>query len=244
MTSARRRNHLTTYFSERIPVAVVKRRISVNPTAGSTPSTRHPPPYRGSFLTQPQQPSFLAPTSRLLCDRNESLRSSPLVHFQDRKHRMSHRHDGQNISRPDLAGVQYIVEISGTWAETDSLTYGKINSPTSITVRIPQIRHIPSARLWDTCQVCVAKYNFYSYLISSFGTSDTFNASSSFLFTNVRRRHDDKNYTVINKVTDVFSGVPPGGVGVFKPPYPETPKALQNRAKLNPIVKTVKNCWI
>ena len=34
--------------------------------------------------------------------------------------------------------------------------------------------------------------------------------------------------------------------GVFKPPLPpsEIPKALQNRAKLNPIVKTVKNCWI
>jgi len=27
-------------------------------------------------------------------------------------------------------------------------------------------------------------------------------------------------------------------------PPPEIPKALQNRAKLNPIVKTVKNCWI
>jgi len=27
-------------------------------------------------------------------------------------------------------------------------------------------------------------------------------------------------------------------------PHPEIPKALQNRAKLNPIVKTVKNCWI
>ena len=33
----------------------------------------------------------------------------------------------------------------------------------------------------------------------------------------------------------------PGGFGVFKPP-PEILKALQNRAKLNPIVKTVKNC--
>ena len=33
------------------------------------------------------------------------------------------------------------------------------------------------------------------------------------------------------------------GLGEFKPP-PEIPKALQNRAKLNPIVKTVKNCWI
>jgi len=31
------------------------------------------------------------------------------------------------------------------------------------------------------------------------------------------------------------------GVGVYPPPPPEIPKALQNRAKLNPIVKTVKN---
>ena len=31
-----------------------------------------------------------------------------------------------------------------------------------------------------------------------------------------------------------------GGFGGFKPP-PEIPKALQNHAKLNPIVKTVKN---
>ena len=31
------------------------------------------------------------------------------------------------------------------------------------------------------------------------------------------------------------------GVGVFKPP-PENPKAPQNHAKLNPIVKTAKNC--
>ena len=29
--------------------------------------------------------------------------------------------------------------------------------------------------------------------------------------------------------------------GSFKPP-PEIPKALQNRAKVNPIVNTVKNC--
>ena len=34
------------------------------------------------------------------------------------------------------------------------------------------------------------------------------------------------------------SGVPGGGGGE------EFPKALQNRAKLNTIVKTVKNCWI
>ena len=39
------------------------------------------------------------------------------------------------------------------------------------------------------------------------------------------------------------SGIPRGGFGVLKPP-PEILKALQNRAKLNPIVKTVKNCWI
>ena len=35
-----------------------------------------------------------------------------------------------------------------------------------------------------------------------------------------------------------------GSLGGFKPPPPEIPEALQNRAKLNPIVKTVKNCWI
>jgi len=34
------------------------------------------------------------------------------------------------------------------------------------------------------------------------------------------------------------SGVPRGGLSEI------IPKALQNRAKLNPIVKTVKNCWI
>ena len=33
-----------------------------------------------------------------------------------------------------------------------------------------------------------------------------------------------------------------GVFGAFKPPPREIPKALQNRAKLNPIVKTVKNC--
>ena len=34
-----------------------------------------------------------------------------------------------------------------------------------------------------------------------------------------------------------------GGGGV-KPPPPQIPKAPQNHAKLNPIVKTVKKCWI
>ena len=45
----------------------------------------------------------------------------------------------------------------------------------------------------------------------------------------------------------LISGVPGGGgEGVWgsNTPQPEIPKALQNRAKLNPIVKTVKNCWI
>ena len=41
------------------------------------------------------------------------------------------------------------------------------------------------------------------------------------------------------------SGVPRGGwrVQTHLPPT-EIPKALQNRAKINPIVKTVKNYWI
>ena len=42
-------------------------------------------------------------------------------------------------------------------------------------------------------------------------------------------------------VTDI--GVLRGGWGVQHPPS-EIPKALKNLAKLNPIVKTVKNCWI
>ena len=40
----------------------------------------------------------------------------------------------------------------------------------------------------------------------------------------------------------LVSGVTRGVWGVQPPPRPEIPKALQNRAKLNPIVKTVKNC--
>ena len=35
-----------------------------------------------------------------------------------------------------------------------------------------------------------------------------------------------------------------GGFGVFKFRPPEILKAHQNRAKLNPIAKTVKNYWI
>jgi len=38
-----------------------------------------------------------------------------------------------------------------------------------------------------------------------------------------------------------LSGVTREGLGAFKPPQPpEIPKAFQNRAKLNPILKTVK----
>jgi len=41
------------------------------------------------------------------------------------------------------------------------------------------------------------------------------------------------------------SGVPRGeSLGGFNLPPPQIPKVLQNRAKINPIVKTVKNCWI
>jgi len=39
----------------------------------------------------------------------------------------------------------------------------------------------------------------------------------------------------------IVSGVPRGGLEGFNPPPPEIPKAFQNRAKLNPIVKTDKN---
>jgi len=38
----------------------------------------------------------------------------------------------------------------------------------------------------------------------------------------------------------LISGVSREGFGVSN--HPEIPKTLQNRAKLNPIVKTIKNC--
>ena len=47
------------------------------------------------------------------------------------------------------------------------------------------------------------------------------------------KSHGDSRFTVAYR----------GGFGVFNPP-PEILKALQNRAKLNPIVKILKNCWI
>jgi hypothetical protein len=49
-------------------------------------------------------------------------------------------------------------------------------------------------------------------------------------------------YTLVSVCKDIAVAYR-GGCGVFKPPSPsEIPKALQNRAKINPIVKTVKNC--
>jgi len=48
-----------------------------------------------------------------------------------------------------------------------------------------------------------------------------------------------KFYPTLNQA--MTSDVPRGGGST---PRPEIPKDLQNRAKLNPIVKTVKNCWI
>ena len=54
--------------------------------------------------------------------------------------------------------------------------------------------------------------------------------------------HAHKHYHCLSiYITVSSSGVPRGVWGVQTPP-PEIPKALQNRAKLNPIVKTVKNC--
>jgi hypothetical protein len=46
---------------------------------------------------------------------------------------------------------------------------------------------------------------------------------------------------VTNKLTPWSSGVPRGVVGVFNPPPPRNSEGPpKNRAKLNPIVKTVK----
>ena len=44
----------------------------------------------------------------------------------------------------------------------------------------------------------------------------------------------------------ISGGVLRGGVGEGSNPLPPSkiPEAPQNRAKINPIVKTVKNCWI
>ena len=58
-----------------------------------------------------------------------------------------------------------------------------------------------------------------------------------------QRVHHYRHYTNwIHCQTVAYRGVGEGGWVVQTPPPTEIPKALQNRAKLNPIVKTVKNC--
>ena len=51
-------------------------------------------------------------------------------------------------------------------------------------------------------------------------------------------------HNMLQRGVSSTSGVPRGGFGEFNPPPRKILKALQNRAKLNPIVKIVKNCWI
>ena len=58
---------------------------------------------------------------------------------------------------------------------------------------------------------------------------------------NKTKRLDQIRNEIIRKEIET-SGVPRGGLGGSTFQTPEIPKALQNRAKHNPIVKTVKNC--
>ena len=53
--------------------------------------------------------------------------------------------------------------------------------------------------------------------------------------------HDHPFSTDLRHPPVSLSGVPREGFGVLNPPS-KIPKALQNSSKLNPIVKTVKNC--
>ena len=50
----------------------------------------------------------------------------------------------------------------------------------------------------------------------------------------------DLGYLVPIPIVCCVSGVPRGEGGIKPPPPSEIPKALQNRAKLNPIVKLLK----
>ena len=56
----------------------------------------------------------------------------------------------------------------------------------------------------------------------------------------ILRQHNSFETTRLNNAIS-SSGVPRVVWGVQIPP-PQIPKAFQNSAKLNPIVKTVKNC--
>ena len=50
--------------------------------------------------------------------------------------------------------------------------------------------------------------------------------------------------TTVQGIYNVLRTEGGGGVLGIHPPPPEIPKTLQNRAELNTMVKTVKNCWI
>ena len=50
-----------------------------------------------------------------------------------------------------------------------------------------------------------------------------------------------ETFKIPGKGAPLLSGVPRRGIGASTTPLPEISKDLQNRAKLNPIVKTVKN---
>jgi len=58
-----------------------------------------------------------------------------------------------------------------------------------------------------------------------------------------REQKENTKVMMMMMMMMMISGVLRGVLGVSTPPHiPEILKALQNRAKLNPIVKTVKNC--
>ena len=79
-----------------------------------------------------------------------------------------------------------------------------------------------------------------SYVPSALFISFLFKGKFSLhIRTQVRTLHIHIHNTSINTHIHGGSGVLRGGWG-FKPPPSEIPKALQNRTKLNPIVKTVK----
>ena len=50
--------------------------------------------------------------------------------------------------------------------------------------------------------------------------------------------------TNFSKLIIMYQWRTEGGLGCSNGPPPDIPKALRNLAKLNPILKTVKNCWI
>jgi len=75
-------------------------------------------------------------------------------------------------------------------------------------------------------------FHSYSFLIQGAKSSDN---------VYIRTAVTGSCFHMYGEVVYRISGVPRGGLGVQTPPS-QVPKALQNRAKLTPIVKTVKNC--